>query len=546
MTLTSESPPPSPKSTPANTTQSNTTGPSPPTPRPTGQRFTILPPKGHRDLTKLTPAQQAIHAYAALDYRYHWSQAFDGRGYAPWGQACYHQTMHQESCPCKGTRQLIHTKQIEFHTSSTEVFGFIGGLGSGKSASGCAEAIRQAIDQPGSTGIVAAPTYKQLSASTKELFFKILHPLAIHRYDRVDEKLVLTNGSIIFFRSTEDPEPIRGVNAAWVFLDEGSTTTQQAWDILIGRVRQPGFRHRAFLTTTPKGLNWVYDYFASPKKKDGYSYVSATSMDNPHNTPDYFRRMKATFSDRDYQQEVLGEFVGFDGLVYPEFTKDLHVKPRPTDKKPLEVIYGHDFGFGHPNAIIAIHRYSTHLHVVGEHIESNLALDDLIEATRNMEAIHGKGVHVCDHEPLIIVELQKAGFHCTLANKAVDAGISTVAAQFNQDPLTNIPRLQIDPSCTKLIDELSRYCWDRPKDGSPNPVKPKVLKLNDDGADALRYAITHIHGTEGSGFAMLDLQLPKAQAPTSPDGLPQHNSDMFSLNPRRSNRDDKQPHWMVP
>ena len=118
--------------------------------------------------------------------------------------------------------------------------------------------------------------------------------------------------SKILFRAVEEFERLRGSNLAWFGLDELTYTAEQAWLRLEGRLRDPkASRLCGFAVWTPKGYDWVYERFVA-RKIEGYETVMAEPFENRillEQVPDYYERLRSSYDERFFQQEVLGEYV---------------------------------------------------------------------------------------------------------------------------------------------------------------------------------------------------------------------------------------------
>ena len=62
-------------------------------------------------------------------------------------------------------------------------------------------------------------------------------------------------------QQADNPERLRGPNISWWHGDESALYEVSVWRIMIGRLRQYGRLGYAWLTTTPKGRNWIYQEF---------------------------------------------------------------------------------------------------------------------------------------------------------------------------------------------------------------------------------------------------------------------------------------------
>jgi hypothetical protein len=126
--------------------------------------------------------------------------------------------------------------------------------------------------------------------------------------------MTLRNGTEILWRSCDDPDHLRGPNLAWFWLDEGALMPEEVFDIMIGRLRElPG---RGWITTTPKGFNWLHRLFTLDKRPD-YGLVHCSTDGNPFLTPEYVESLRDKYEGAWARQEFAGEFVSWvDSPVY--------------------------------------------------------------------------------------------------------------------------------------------------------------------------------------------------------------------------------------
>jgi PBSX family phage terminase large subunit len=194
--------------------------------------------------------------------------------------------------------------QREFWDSDARFRAFTGGVGSGKTRLGC---LTTFVQPPGSLGVVAAPTYPMLRDATLRTFLELARDGGVLAEFRSSDMLArLVNGSEIMFRSADDPDRLRGPNIGWFWLDEAAMMGVDVWNIMLGRLREaPG---RAWLTTTPRGDNWIYDRWVR-KALPGYSMIRSSSRDNPFLPPDFIANLESAYTSRFARQEIEGEFL---------------------------------------------------------------------------------------------------------------------------------------------------------------------------------------------------------------------------------------------
>jgi phage terminase large subunit len=168
-----------------------------------------------------------------------------------------------------------------------------------------------------------------LQDSTQRTLFEVLEAEDV-RYDfnKQNNRLRFpANGSEIIFRTMENPERLRGPNLAWFVLDELTYTREEAWTRLLGRLRHPQARRLCGCAVwTPKGYDWVYHRFLEQHGPD-YRLIEATPKENVHLPPDFYDRLKDSYAELFYRQEVLGEYLDiFGGNVYYAFSGE-NVEP---------------------------------------------------------------------------------------------------------------------------------------------------------------------------------------------------------------------------
>lgn len=263
----------------------------------------------------------------------------------------------------KGKKEVLITygqlpSQQAFHKLTNRFKGFSGPIGSGKSQALCHEAIRMTYINPGRTGLIGAPTYPMLRDATQATLFEILEANEIRYEHSKGENTVLMRDthSKILFRPVEEFERLRGTNLAWFGIDELTYTQEESWLRLEGRLRDPkAERLCGFGVWTPKGYDWVYRRFvANPTK--GYKAVLAKANENRfllEKIPDFYERLKDSYDERFYQQEVLGQYLNLDaGRVYSSFDRTVHVQKLKADpNRPL--LWALDFNVDPMSSVIA-------------------------------------------------------------------------------------------------------------------------------------------------------------------------------------------------
>jgi len=211
----------------------------------------------------------------------------------------------------------VYPKQLQFLESRALWRAFVGGIGSGKSFIGALDMVRRS--KPGRLYLVTAPTYPMLSDATFRSFVGLAQQLDIVGVGDIKSSpppsIKLRTGAEVLFRSTDNPETLRGPNLSGVWMDEASLSKQEAFDILIGRLREGGEMGWLTSTFTPKGKqHWTYKTFGTGALDT--ELIHAQSDENPFLPPEYVANIRKKYTAQQIKQELGGAFVEGGGNHY--------------------------------------------------------------------------------------------------------------------------------------------------------------------------------------------------------------------------------------
>lgn len=375
-----------------------------------------------------------------------------------------------------------YPQQANFVRDSARFCAFIGGIGAGKTYGGALKALQWLLawgDRP-SVGLVVAPTYRMLADATLRTYQDVLRftPAMFRKSDM----MVYWGKAQILFRSADEPEHLRGPNTHWAHIDESALCARETFDIVIGRVRADGTAGPVWLTTTPKGRNWVYD-----RVRDGTLKVyRARTEDNPHTSTEFKDSLRRVYTGQFAAQELDAEFVAFEGLVYDEFRRDVHIRER--DKSEFQrFIIGVDEGYTNPAVALVIGVDGDgRVHVIEEFYQRRVLQESFVEEIGRLAQVYDvEAVYVDPSAAGLIAALRSAGVPTRAARNDLRQGIQAVKARLAVAG-DGGPRLTAAPRCAQLIAEFEMYVWAKDHRGI---VTDKPEKQTDHAMDALRYGV---------------------------------------------------------
>lgn len=368
--------------------------------------------------------------------------------------------------------------QRRFLELPTKYRAFIGGIGSGKSHVGCLLALSRM--QPGQNGLVVAATYRSLGAVCEALILEHLNDKDCSYTFRKAEETLTYAGATTFFRSAERPDLLRGLSCNWAWLDEASQMSEDLWRIVLGRLRQGD--PAAWITTTPKSFNWVFDKFVEDTTGE-YSYTQAITAENSFLPKEYVASLERNYSGAFHDQELLGQFTAPSGLVYPGFRREVHVIepfPIPDSWTRIAAI---DFGYQHPFAAVWIaFDEDKRAYVYREYRQAQRLLRDHAEVLKSEKVAY----IVADHDAQDRQELHALRVPTIPAKKEVVAGIQAVQSRLEVQG-DGRPRLYVFKNCPLVQREFGTYSWF--ESNSVVSANEQVRKVEDDLMDALRYGL---------------------------------------------------------
>ncbi|MEJ6358734.1 PBSX family phage terminase large subunit [Lactiplantibacillus plantarum] len=274
----------------------------------------------------------------------------------------------------------------------------------------------------------------------------------------------------------------RGFTAYGAYMNEGTALHQSFIQEVMNRCSGDGAK--IIIDTNPENPNHplktdLIDHsgeLISGQRIPNVLAFSFTMDDNTTLSPEYIQSNKqATPKGYLYDRDILGKWVGAEGMVYKEYDPDVHVQPSPNSFE--RYVYGVDWGFRHRGAIVVCGVNGNRYQIVRVIAKDDLLIDDWVKFGQQVKYEYGNYPFYCDTAmPAYIAQYQSNGLNALNGNKNVNAGIEYVDRLLYQKLLTIAPAAQ-----EAIESEIYSYVW--------NGKTSQVVKANDDVMDAMRYAI---------------------------------------------------------
>lgn len=136
-------------------------------------------------------------------------------------------------------------------------------------------------------------------------------------YNKTERRIeFIESGTIIQFKTADDPQSLRGAGLDILWIDEAAFI--DAVDAYL--VATPALADREGLvitTTTPHGKNWFYEeFFAGPALTDEMQFrVEYTSIDNPYFSRKRWEYYRSRYHPIMFKQEFMAAFDAFTGIA---------------------------------------------------------------------------------------------------------------------------------------------------------------------------------------------------------------------------------------
>lgn len=363
--------------------------------------------------------------------------------------------------------------QKRFHASKAYERLLMTGFGGGKTMAGAAEHLKLCLLNPGFDSLIVVQNIPVARKTVIPVFKRLLEQSNVkYKYNAASFIFTLIDfNHTVYISSADMPDSLKGSNVTHVWFDELASMSKEAYVQGIARCRQKCYTgNRLFHTTTPEGLNWVYEEFFMTER-DNREIITGASSDNPSLSETYIKSLKDRYTPEEQEMYIHGRFAkSRSGLIIPEWNDNFLIDNYPD---PHYALYDHyvaiDLGVVDKTAILFGTYYFPRAKLIiedevifqGNHMTS-LAIADAIRSTE--ERLWGEPsrqpFRVSDwNNPLLLQDLSMLhGIYVVNAQK------DTVEAMVNQARVfIGAGRLGIKRHCSETLGNLNLGKWNDKK-----------------------------------------------------------------------------------
>jgi len=351
-----------------------------------------------------------------------------------------------------------------------------GGSSSGKTWAILQFLIFTALQNDNITIDVVRKFRSTVKKSTMKDFINLMTSMGIYNPDSFNKSELIykfDNGSEILFEGADNEQYVRGRRRDIVYFNEVNEIDKEVFYQIKIRTKKT-----IFCDYNP---SFFEHYIEDEIRNSGAVLLKSTYKDNPFLSNKIIKDLEELISidENYYKIYVLGEKPIAHNRIYTHF----QLSDIPHDDMADEILYGLDFGYNHPTALIKVLLIDDTFYVKEEIYESGLTSEDLVDKMEMLGISKVHSIWADPARPEIIEDIRRAGFNIRGADKSVKDGINVVKSS----------KIKVDKESVNIMNEYSRYSWKM----NGERITDEVVKVWDDALDALRYAI-YSRKTKGS------------------------------------------------
>lgn len=404
-----------------------------------------------------------------------------------------------------GVPNPIQQRALDLFREGRRIVLIATGRQAGKSHIGARWLIGQVFNQkaPNKLAAVIAPTFRQARVAIRKLQEVLQTDLAFNKMVKYRSQPIPTfyfpNGWIIEVHSAHDPDSLRGPTFDAIWYDEIALGTKESFDIVMPTLLASGGQFLG--TTTPRGKqNWLYRAIWKKGAPPGhpehdedlynpaYGIVQGSIEENADNLDEIaIDHLRDQYGEGSLfgKQEIEGEWVSFEGLVY-QWNEDINyvtTKNMPDITDCQYVVGGLDFGWVDPAAAVVLGFKDGTWYAYDGLYESKLPMNDLADHLARLTNAYGVSTWYADSaRPDNIADLKGRGIPVVpVVKPKIEDRIKELAM------FTDTNKFKVSQRLPELRAELGMYQYpDEEKlmrDKNRNPID-----ANNHLLDAVGYA----------------------------------------------------------
>lgn len=286
---------------------------------------------------------------------------------------------------------------------------------------------------------------------------------------------------------------IQGMTLGGVLLDEVALMPRSFVEQALARCSLDGSKFW-FNCNPEHPFHWFYNEWIKKADVKDMLYLHFTMEDNPSLSDEVKNRYKNLYSGAFYERFIEGKWVAADGLVYPMFNADRHIKQGQNFD---EYYLSCDYGTVNPFSLGLWGHGSDGWYRINEYYHSSR--DKGIQLTDEEYYVHLKALAGDKKITALIIDPSAASFIETVrrhgeyrvikADNDVLKGINRVCQALKDN------EIYIHPCCVDTIREFSVYRWDN--DNRRDAPK----KENDHAMDDIRYFVQSVLGSAQDDYS---------------------------------------------
>lgn len=277
---------------------------------------------------------------------------------------------------------------------------------------------------------------------------------------------------------------LRGASIKYCYGDEVVTWHKDVFDMLKSRLDKPYSKFDG--TCNPDSpFHWFKTFLDSDVDIYNQQYCID---DNPFLDPLFVENLKKEYEGTVYYDRyILGRWTIAEGLIYPMFNKEFHVKK--TEPRPYQKYYvSADYGTQNPMSMGLWGLSNGKWYRIREYYYNGRKAgyqktdEEYYNALVDLVGSHNISAVIIDPSAASFIACIKrhGRFRVTKANNDVSNGIRNVATQLKSG------KILINDCCKDTIKEFQVYSWDS------KSKEDKPIKENDHAMDDIRYFVNTV------------------------------------------------------